>query len=234
MTEAQLLDRVRDLREKGRSPKEIARALGLSPATVVPLVRRLAQERPAPPVHAAPALAGCWVSPAWSRGLTVEGHPDWPGQSGDRPERSGIVVVLVARERRPGKVSVCGYLVDTYCLGVKNVLGPRNLDDWALPGFIREYFGAFNGDAVPAPLALAQDLIFGAVEYACGLGFDPHPDFRAATGHLGTWQGPSAITFGDNGKPLYIEGPWDDSPRIMRKLERSVGKGNFHFVVGLL
>jgi DNA-binding CsgD family transcriptional regulator len=49
MTEAQLLDRVRDLREQGRSPKQIARALGLSPATVVPLVRRLAQERPAPP-----------------------------------------------------------------------------------------------------------------------------------------------------------------------------------------
>jgi len=141
--------------------------------------------------------------------------------------------VLLARERRPGKVSACGYLVDTQCLGVKNALGPRNLDDWVLPGFVREFYGAFEGEAVPAPLALAQDLVFGAVDYARGLGFDPHPDFRAATGHLGTWQGPSAITFGDNGMPFYIEGPCDDSPRIRRTLERSVGKGNFHFVAEL-
>jgi hypothetical protein len=233
VTDAKLLDRVRDLRGEGRSPKEIARSLGLSPATVAPLVRRLAQERPAPPLHAAPALVGCWVSPGWSRGLSVEGHPDWPGQVGDRAERSGIAAVLVARERRAGKVSVCGYLVDTYCLGVKNTLGPRNLNDWALRSFVREYFGAFEGDSVAAPLELAQHLVFGAVEYARGLGFEPHPDFGAATAYLGTWQGPSAITFGDNDKPLYIAGPWDNSPRIMRTLERSVGKGNFQFVVGL-
>jgi hypothetical protein len=233
MTETQLLDRVRHLREEGRSPKEIARALGLSPATVTPLVCRLAQERPAPPVPAAPTLVGCWVSAGWRRGLSVDGHPDWPGQSGGRPEGGGMVGVLVARERRAGKVSVCGYLVDTYCLGVKNALGPRNFDDWELPGFVQEFFDAFDGDAVPAPLGLAQHLVFGAVEYARGLGFNAHPDFRAAIGHLGTWQGPSAITFGDNGKPSYIEGPWDDSPRILRTLERSVGKGNFHFLFGL-
>jgi hypothetical protein len=160
-------------------------------------------------------------------------HPDWPGQADDGPQRSGIASVLVARERRPGKVSARGYLVDTHCLGVRNALGPRNLDDWALPSFVRQYFRAFDGEAVTAPLALAQDLIFGAVDCARGLGFDPHPDFKAATGHLGTRQGPSAITFGDNGKPFYIEGPWDDSPRIMRTLELSVGQGNFHFIAEL-
>jgi hypothetical protein len=233
MTEVQLLEQVRDLREQGRSPKEIARSLGLAPARVTPLVRRLAQERADPPADPRGALVGCWVSPGWGHGLSVENHPDWPGRTGDSAERSGVACVLIARERRAGKVSVCGYLVDTYCLGVKNALGPENLDEWALRGFVREYFGAFDGDSVPAPLELAQHLVFGGVEYARGLGFEPHPDFRAAAGHLGTWQGPSAITFGDNGKPLYVEGPWDDSRRVMRKLERSVGQGNFHFVVGL-
>jgi hypothetical protein len=102
--------------------------------------------------------------------------------------------------------------VDTYCLGVKNTLGPRNLNDWALCSFVREYFGAFEGDSVAAPLELAQHVVFGAVEYARGLGFEPHPDFGAATAHLGTWQGPSAITFGDNDKPVYIAGALGQFP----------------------
>jgi hypothetical protein len=34
------------------------------------------------------------------------------------------VSVLVARRDRWDKVSVCGYLADVYCLGVKKVLGP--------------------------------------------------------------------------------------------------------------
>lgn len=233
MTEAQLLDRVRDLREAGRSPKEIARSLGVAPSKVAPLVRQLAEQRPASPVEPCGALIGCWVSPGWSRGLSIDGHSDWPGQEEDGPERGGMVCVLVARRRRADKVSACGFLVDTYCLGVKNVLGPENLDDWALSSFVREYFGAFDGDSVPAPLELAQHLVFGAVDYARSLGFGPHADFRAATGHLGQWSGPSRITFGDQGKPLYVEGPWDDSARVMRTLTRSVGEGNFQFIVGL-
>jgi hypothetical protein len=233
MSDTQLLDRVRQLREAGRSPKEIARSLGVAPAIVAPLVREVAQERPRTPADTVPLLVGCWVSPGWSRGLSIQGHPNWSGQDRDGTERPGMAAVLVARRRRAGKVSTCGYLVDTYCLGVKNALGPMKLDGRELAGFAREFFGAFGGESVPAPLELAQHLVLGAVDYARGLGFEPHPDFRAAVGHLGPWQGPSAITFGDDGKPYYVEGPWDDSRRVMRTLERSVGKDNFHFLVGL-
>ena len=118
MTETQLLDRVRQLREQGRSPKEIARCLGVRPATVSPLVRALAEERSAAATE--PAVAGCWVSPGWSIGLGLEGFADWPGLGVSCPGQSGLVAVLVAREHRYGRVSVCGYLVDTWCLGVQD------------------------------------------------------------------------------------------------------------------
>jgi hypothetical protein len=42
--DSQLLERVRALRATGRSPKQIARALGLRPAQVTPLVRLVAAE----------------------------------------------------------------------------------------------------------------------------------------------------------------------------------------------
>jgi hypothetical protein len=233
MTDGQLLDRVRELRASGHSPKEIARSLGVAPAVVAPLVREIARARPRPGPGEAPPLVGCWVNPGWSQGLSVEGHPDWPGQDRDSLQRGGMVAVLVARQPRPGKVSACGYLVDTYCLGVKNVVGPLKLSDWELSGFVRHYFGAFDGDSVAAPLELARHLVFGAVDYARELGFEPHRDFPAAAGHLGTWSGRSAITFGQAGEPYYIEGPWDDSRRVMRTLERTVGAGHFHFLVEL-
>ena len=141
--------------------------------------------------------------------------------------------MLVAREHRYGRVSVCGYLVDTWCLGAKDTLGPRVMNLSELPGFVKTYFGAFEGDALAAPIELAQHLVLGAVAYARSLGFQPEEGFAATAGHLGSLDGPSAITFGKEGKPYYIEGPYDNSVRNMRTLERSVGKDNFTFMVSL-
>src|SRR5258708_22556811 len=69
----------RALRRQGYSPKEIARALHLPPAAVAPLVRAIAAEAGADSPAAAPALAGCWVNSEGASGLTVDGHPAWPG-----------------------------------------------------------------------------------------------------------------------------------------------------------
>jgi hypothetical protein len=72
MTDGELLNRVRQLREAGRSPKEIARILGARPAVVAPLVRSIAQQAVA--AQPEPPVVGCWVSPGWSKGLIIDGH----------------------------------------------------------------------------------------------------------------------------------------------------------------
>jgi hypothetical protein len=229
MDHEELTARVRTLRARGRSPKEIARALGVPPATVTPLIRTIAaeQQTDAP----APQLVGCWVSAGWSDGLTVTGHPEWP----DAPTRdsgvSGLASVLVARQARHDKRSVCGWLVDAYCLGVKDIIGPRAMDDHDLTAFTRTFFAAYHAPPLPAPLDLAQHLVFGAVAYARDLGFPPARGFETTTGHLGPWVGPSAIGFGRDGKPLFIQGPHDHPTRVLATLERTVGPGNFDFLV---
>ena len=228
MQDDALSRQVRDLHARGYSPKEIARALGVRPAAVAPLVRGIAASTGA----AEPAVVGCWVSPGWSEGLGIDGHPEWPGRATRKPMRSGLVVVLVAREhRRYGKVSVCVYLVDAYCLGAKDALGPRTIDRSDLAAFVGRTFAAFDGSPVAAPIELAQELVFGAVAYAYGLGFEPHRDFEQAVGHLGPPPGTSAIRFGCDGTPTFVQGPYDDAKRIMRTLEASVGIDNFHFIL---
>jgi hypothetical protein len=175
-------------------------------------------------------VAGCWISPAWGAGLTVGDHPGWPLHEDPAAGADGLVAVLVARKHRHGKVSVCGYLADVYCLGVKNALGPEIMDDLGLRGFVGNFFSGYHGDPLEAPIELAREVVFGSVAYARELGFEPHPDFAAAEGHLGSWTGPGSITFGKDGKPFYISGPYDDPRPVIRTLERTVGRGNFEFL----
>ena len=223
------LERVRALREQGRNPKEIARILGVRPAEASQLVRAaaaLAQDD-APE----PALVGCWVNPGWSTGLAIGDHPGWPLDDDPDGESQGLISVLVARRGgRYGKAAVCGYLADVYCLGVRNALGPELMDERDLPGFLRRYFATYRGNPIEAPIELAREIVLGSVRYARGLGFDPHPDFAAAAGHLGSWTGPATISFGKDGKPLYVFGPYDNPRSVMRTLKRTVGRGNFEVV----
>jgi hypothetical protein len=228
-----LLARARKLRAAGRSPKEIARVLGVRPSTVAPLMRAIARDAAAGEPES--ALIGCWVSPGWSAGLTVAGHEEWPDLDAVDNPGGGLVGVVVARRHRPRRVSVCGYLVDVYCLGVKNALGPDVMNDRDLPGFLGRFFSAFeaceNAEApIEAPLELARHLVWGAVDYARELGFPPHPDFQPASGHLGAWRETTDITFGRDGIPFYVGGPYDDALAVTRILTRSVGNGNFHFI----
>jgi hypothetical protein len=110
-------------------------------------------------------------------------------------------------------LSVCGYLVDTWCLGVKTALGPRRLWPAELMALRRAYFRLWQIRRVPTSLEFAQHLVLGAVEYPHSLGFKPHPDFRRARPAPESWRGPGAITFGRDGSPLYIYAPYDDPPQ---------------------
>src|SRR4051794_20937491 len=135
------LERIRELRERGLPPKEIARAMGLPPARVTHLVRKIAAAETIDPTQR--PVVECWVSSGWSAGLTVTGHPEWVAEPAEE-EPSGLVGVLVAREAGRNRVSVCAWLVDVYCLGVKNDLGPNVEYRSSLPKIVHNFFAVFG------------------------------------------------------------------------------------------
>lgn len=231
MIDREIIQNVRDLRDRGHSPKEIARSLGIRPAAVSDLIRQLAAERDAANPDA--DHVDCLLNAGWSAGLAIHGHPEWQ-DPGAADGSSGLVTALVARRRRHRHgATVCTYLVDVYCLGIKNAMGPDNLDDHRLRRLTDKVFSGYHAPPVPAPIELVRDLVLGAAEYAKTLGFDPHPDFRQARAHLGPWSGPSPITFGRDGKPTYISGPHDDPDHVLRTLQRAVGRKGFDYTVAL-
>ena len=134
--------------------KEIARALKMPPSAVAPLIRSVAA---AEGRTREDALIGGWISPGWSSSVQAPERPDWPGSApSDRAGHSGLVTVLAARDRGGSTAGVCFYLVDTWCLGLKDAAGPRPVDRRRLGGFIQQIFSAWDEPAVQVPLELGR------------------------------------------------------------------------------
>jgi hypothetical protein len=229
---------IADLRLRNVPPKLIARQLGLRPADVSAVIKTHATQaaisREAagelPPVHQCLVNANCLTA-------LFENHAN----SGKQKKADAIAtdnagarlaVVLVSRNTGFNRIQACTYLVDYFCLGVKNVTGPRNLNPTDYQDFVADAFRAFPIEPEEISLEIAQAIVLGALEYAAQLGLEPHRDFAAARPLLGEWKGEPKLTFGHKGKPLYVNGPYDDPMKIVRTLRQSVGDGNFDYLLG--
>ncbi len=242
MSSRELLSRVQELRRGGLTAAQVARELGLTKAQVQPLLRQVAgsQRTPVPdrplPEPAARELVGCWISPGWSAGLGLDDAPEWAAsdpQGADDPTTGGLAAVMVARADRSSRVTLCGFLVDVYCLGVKNTLGPLTVSSSAVRDRSRRFFGGFPDLPRSAPLELAQHLVHGALAYAASLGFEPHEEFLEVEPFLGPAPGPCPIRFGRDGTPWYIAGPHDNARHVIATLDRTVGTGNYQYIIGV-
>lgn len=219
----------------------------MKPAEVAPLLRQVAGSQRAPaaerplPDPGEREVVGCWINPGWSAGLGLDDAPsDWAaddpeGSAEDVSERfaGGLAGVMVARADRSSRVTVCGWLVDTFCLGVKDAVGPRTMSSSGLFEFSRRFFSAFDVTPRTAPLELAQQVVHGAIAYADTFGFTPHPDFAATAPFLGPAPPQCPIRFGREGVPFYVSGPRDNPRQVIAALEATAGAGNYQYIAGL-
>jgi hypothetical protein len=226
--EADQIQEISRLRSLNLSPKEIARSLKLRPAEVKEILQQLAavleQER----------IASGVIDPLYQCRVNVSGAMLLnPSAMKDLVESQGFAQVFIARTYKQ-QLSICSYLVDYWCLGVKNALGPKKMGKIDYESMLQSTSQRFHESFVEITLEQAQSIVFGGVDYAAKLGIDPHPDFAQALPHLGLR--PDAllpIEFGKNGKPFYVNGPYDDSSKIIAKLNQSVGMGNYDYLMGM-
>ena len=147
----------------------------------------------------------------------------------------GIGHVIVTRFKLSGEAEIGVFLVDVFCLGVKDAFYTRLWDQEYDGSFLAKVFGP-EGMTPIAP-ACARKLVEDAVEYANQWGLAPHADYRAARrvfGGIDARQCDRTFTFGKDGKPFYIQGPNESPARvqaIMRQLETRCGAGHFDFFV---
>jgi hypothetical protein len=142
----------------------------------------------------------------------------------------GMGTVIVSRLAPNGDIVMGMFLLDTFCLGVKNafarVLLPSEYDVMVGEVGSQELLQAVTP-------SYARKLVESAVAYAATLGFKPDPDYHTAKqlfGDIDPSECTDVFTFGKMGKPFYVAGPLD-SPlkrrQIIATLEKHVGVGNF-------
>jgi hypothetical protein len=148
---------------------------------------------------------------------------------------NGLAQVVLSRSLPKDRVAVAVFLVDRYCLGVKDCFG-RLCVRAEYDTLCKELDKKFEmEDHSPADV---RKLVESAVEYARKLGFEPHPDYhhlKPMFGDIDPQESNAEFEFGSEGKPLFISGPHDGPERcrrIISMLQDCCGPKGFHFIMG--
>jgi hypothetical protein len=147
--------------------------------------------------------------------------------------KEGIANIIISRKHTNGNVTVCLYLVDLFCLGVKDTHYIFNIS-------MEEYQDVVSESQYTEPITISYDLahsiIYEALEFAEDFGFKPHKDFTSTTQFMLEEDNDDIEFFdiecGKNGKPLYLSEPNDNQQKInsvIKQLEKTAGIGNFKY-----
>lgn len=158
-------------------------------------------------------IAECWISTDW--------------------QDHGMCTITVARQHTNGNMTFGVYLLDTYCLGLKNTNAIFSKPAYEYKDIIETMFSQ-HPDKMQIDYVLAHNIIYGAIAYAEDLGFKPEKDWALSqfileedTEDIELIE----VEFGKNGKPCFINGPFDNINSVLAKLNKSVGEGNYEFVM---
>ena len=217
-----------ELRAKGLTSKQIARKLGLKASQVNSVIKKNAEQ-----TAIAKGKTGDLAPIAECLGDTSCAELLLNNQELDEQGASGLGMVLVTRKTGYKRFVVCSYMVDYWCLGLKDTIGERKMDNVEYRQFLEMIYQGYPEGYQEISLEQAQAIVYGAIDYASELGFKPHRDFQKTQKHLGTWDNQLKLTFGREGKPFFMSGPYDNSKQIIQTLTKNVGEGNFDYVVGL-
>lgn len=148
----------------------------------------------------------------------------------------GIGNLVLSRRLANGEIVAAFFLVDVFCLGVKNAFF-RVLPEHEYRSMVRDV--SRHEALTTMEPACMRKLVEGAEAYARDLGFSPHPDYHVSKlifGDIDPDECPTSFTFGKDGKPFYVSGPHETparSRRIVDTLAKRCGPDGFHYLVGL-
>lgn len=140
-------------------------------------------------------------------------------------EEEGISPVYVVRKLTNASYVFASYMVDFWCLGVKDVAFKVGINDALLEGIFD------RGHSMKSiPYQEARSMILGAVDYARSVGMPLSPTLESI--HLSFIEADQPyerkVTFGKDGVPFYMPGPYDhenyDVKEVLKKVQEVKGE----------
>jgi hypothetical protein len=130
----------------------------------------------------------------------------------------GMGTLVLARGATRIHVEFSSFLLDTFCLGIKDVMF-ESVDGEVF----EDYMEATEAESpmVDVDPACARKLLRDLAAWSQSIGFAPHRDFAAVErmfGDVSADASEAVFRFGHDGKPVYIPGPTDTAPLIQRRI----------------
>ena len=130
----------------------------------------------------------------------------------------GMGTLILARGATPHHLALSSFLIDTFCLGIKNVMF-ESVDSEVF----EIYMAATDAGSpiVSVDPSYARKLMRDLAAWSQSIGFAPHRDFAAVERIFGDTSADASdavFRFGRDGKPMYIPGPNDTAPLIQRRI----------------
>jgi hypothetical protein len=167
--------------------------------------------------------------------IRLERADKWPivdARVGAQLWNDGIGYMMITRRESEGRFVSAVFLVDVYCLGVKNAFWRAGSHE-DIEDMIRQMDEVQRMRAI-TPACLAK-IVKGAIEFAQSFGFAPHPDYRHASillDGIDPSTCPSEFTFGRDGRPFYIQGP-NESPAEVKAIMQRIQDEEGHYFIAL-
>jgi len=152
-------------------------------------------------------------------------------------EKMGSTQIIISRIHANGNITLGFYEVDLFCLGISDSYFVFNISKDDYDHLLATSFEEV--ELIKVDYVLVHNILFAAKEYADELGFKPPKDFSSVTQYLLDEDTEDIelieITCGNNGKPFFVRTKSisdADANRIIKQLEKAVGKGNFDVIDG--
>ena len=145
-------------------------------------------------------------------------------------QEGSLAYIIVVRQHKTLNLTVGIFVIDVYCLGLKETAFEFNIP----PDELKNLTPDLNWEE--CDYALVHNIIYGGIDYAEDFGFRPHKDFQVTKFLLENDDDNIEfidMEFGREGKPCFIISPDDDPVDVkntISTLERNAGQGNFEIL----
>jgi hypothetical protein len=141
---------------------------------------------------------------------------------------TGISPIYVSRELTKDSYVFISYLVDFWCLGVKDTTLKFGISKSDL-----EHIYSRSDDLETISYQDARSLIIGATDFAKTINIAPHSSWNGIPSsfieaHLAYEK---KFSFGQDGKPYYVSGPHDYELYDVEEVINKVSEANGHYTV---
>lgn len=140
----------------------------------------------------------------------------------------GMGTLVLARGGTRQHLTMCAFLLDTYCLGIKDVM-IDSVDDGAFEHYM--HVSSIGSPMIPVDPAYARKLLRDLAAWSRSFGFAPHRDFAVAErlfGEVNADDSDAVFEFGLEDEAVYMPGPGESSATILRRaeqLQKALGHG---------